>query len=287
MILCLSRNLSLRGVNTKSVKVIYIIVTIIYLFILIPIYRTHISNKTRHSSKLSNNRSSCRGKCYGFQSDHFKIHNEIGEYTDYTIKRLKLKPIQSITPLNPAVKEPVINDVLSFNYPIDMDPRHKLNKCQHWSNESTQSSVLFNRTLLIVVISAIGHSEKRQLIRKTWANANLLEAEWIQVIFLIGASKDEDRLIDGQLRRESEKYGDLVQANVIDTYGNLTLKSVAMLHWAYTHCPGAQLVLKCDDDNYINFKVLNEILPAVNGTKQIFGAPVPILQPERYKSELL
>jgi hypothetical protein len=79
----------------------------------------------------------------------------------------------------------------------------------------------------------------------------------------------------------------LVQVNVVDSYANLTLKSIALLHWAHGHCPGAQLVFKCDDDNYINWNVLSKILPNLNDTRSIYGTPVPTLYAERWKSKKL
>lgn len=216
-------------------------------------------------------------------SETLKKKSLVG-YTDYTIERLGLKPIPSVSPLEPNVKEQVINDVLSFDYPIDIDPKGKL-KCRNWTARSSNTIVENSyKTLLIVVISAAEHSSKRDLIRKTWANPNVLKADWIQVIFLVGSTSDEDKLIIQRLKKESVQHEDLVQVNVVDTYANLTLKSVALLHWTHSHCPGADLVLKCDDDNYVNWNVLTKILPEINATRSIYGTPVPTLFAERWKS---
>jgi hypothetical protein len=218
-----------------------------------------------------------------FDSKNSKTLNKNSlDYTDYTVRRLGLKPIPFISPLEPDMEGPVINDVLSFQYTIDID--HKKLKCQHWGNTSLDATTRFDRTLLIVVISAAEHSTRRDVIRKTWADPSLSEGEWLQIIFLIGTTLQENKILKEQLQKESAKHEDLVQVDIVDSYANLTLKSVALLHWAHGHCPGAQLVLKCDDDNYINWNVLSKILPNFNDTRSIYGTPVPTLYAERWKS---
>ncbi len=203
-------------------------------------------------------------------------------YTDYMIRKLGLKPLDVKPILEKNIQEPVVNDVLSFQYPIDIDRDDKL-KCPHWTNRSPDSVLNVERTLLIVVISAAENSVKRDLVRRTWAGP-LMELEWIQIIFLIGSTPTEDKVVKGRIEKEKNQHGDLVQVDVVDTYANLTLKSVAMLHWAKSRCPGAELVFKCDDDNYVNWNTLKDYLPGFNDTRSIYGAAVPTLLPERYSS---
>lgn len=212
------------------------------------------------------------------------------DYTDYTVRRLGLKPIPFVDPLQADINEPVINDVLSFQYPVDIDHKDKP-KCRHWANaslDSTNTDANLNRTLLIVVISAVENFARRDLIRQTWASPHFVDVdEWIEIIFLVGTTLFENQTIQDRLQKENVEYKDLVQVNVVDSYANLTLKSIALLHWAHGHCPGAQLVFKCDDDNYINWNVLSKILPNLNDTRSIYGTPVPTLYAERWKSKKL
>lgn len=200
-------------------------------------------------------------------------------YTVYTAQRLGLKPL-SVPPVNPKQSEPVFNDVLSFKYPVDIENL----KCQQWKKQSSNAK---NRTTLIVTVSAAENWAKRDLIRQTWAGSQLLKADWAQLVFLIGSPSTENRFVKKRLEKERLEHGDLVQVNVVDTYTNLTLKSIALLHWTHTHCPEAELVLKCDDDNYINVNVLMEILPSMNDTRSIYGTVVPTLVPERFRSKLI
>lgn len=163
-------------------------------------------------------------------------------YTGYTVQRLGLKPLP-VPPLEPNNRESVVNDVLSFHYPIDINAQQKF-KCPYWTDQSLNASGSVDTTLLIVVISAAGHSAKRNLIRTTWAGPSLLNVDWIQLIFLVGSTPDEDKVLKNRLEKENAQHQDLVQVNVVDSYANLTLKSIGLLHWADGHCPGAKLVLK-------------------------------------------
>ncbi len=62
-------------------------------------------------------------------------------------------------------------------------------------------------------------------------------------------------------------YGDLVQENFIDSYRNLTLKTLMGIRWASIHCSNAKFVVKIDDDVIINpFYLLNYLDNVTNTT---------------------
>lgn len=51
----------------------------------------------------------------------------------------------------------------------------------------------------------------------------------------------EEPELDEQQRRllnESEVYGDIIQESFIDSYNNLTLKTIMMLKWVNNNCDG-------------------------------------------------
>ncbi|KAF5304756.1 hypothetical protein FQA39_LY09533, partial [Lamprigera yunnana] len=52
---------------------------------------------------------------------------------------------------------------------------------------------------------------------------------------------------------ESQIYDDVVQENFIDTYNNLTIKSVFLLKLVKNECSSAvKFVMKTDDDTFVN-----------------------------------
>lgn len=68
--------------------------------------------------------------------------------------------------------------------------------------------------------------------------------------FLLG---DTDSLeAQNQVMEESSKYGDVIQEGFLDTYNNLTLKSVMLLKWVRSHCRHARYIMKTDDDMFVN-----------------------------------
>ena len=84
--------------------------------------------------------------------------------------------------------------------------------------------------ILICVHSAVNSSERRDLIRRTWAKEQ--KTLPTKVIFLIGISKNGDNYNNNILKHEANQNQDLLQEDFIDTYNNLTLKSMFMLKYA-------------------------------------------------------
>jgi len=205
-----------------------------------------------------------------------KLQNFGESYTNYTISRLGIKDfLDNRIALEPAaLLGPVINDVLSFQYVTDVHPE----KCFRWKNSEKRDSP----SLLILMVSAAENYGKRSRIRQTLSH--LKKENGREFIFLIGSKSTN--INTEQLTDEVLANGDIVQVNVIDSYANLTLKSVALLHWVYTHCQEADYILKSDDDNFINSKVLDQVLAGLDKeSKSIYGLEVPTNIPERKKSK--
>lgn len=55
-----------------------------------------------------------------------------------------------------------------------------------------------------------------------------------------------------QIAEESRTYGDIIQEDFVDSYLNLTLKSVMALKWADQYCSDLRYFMKADDDIFIN-----------------------------------
>ncbi|CAH0599976.1 unnamed protein product [Chrysodeixis includens] len=83
-----------------------------------------------------------------------------------------------------------------------------------------------------------------------------------KVVFLLGLpTNDNNSVVQRQIVAESEKYGDIIQEDFIDSYNNLTLKSIMMLKWITNSCnDSVRYILKTDDDMYINVPNLMENL---------------------------
>lgn len=111
--------------------------------------------------------------------------------------------------------------------------------------------------LLILVTSFIGNFDHRRAIRDTWGSLTTKSGPY-RLGFVVGFTMNAtaSRL----LQEEYEMYHDIIQCNFEDTEQNLTLKSIAMLKWVTEFCPHTKFFLKANDDIYINFSVLSQIM---------------------------
>lgn len=75
-----------------------------------------------------------------------------------------------------------------------------------------------------------------------------------KVLFLLGLpAYDNDTDVQALIDEEASQYGDIIQEDFIDSYNNLTLKSVMLLKWVVTHCDkSVRYILKTDDDMFVN-----------------------------------
>ena len=122
--------------------------------------------------------------------------------------------------------------------------------------------------LIVFVCSAVNQTSQRNAIRKTWASVtykrNQLSdgyVDGVQVMFITGLPSREKHQKNDMSRQESileesKQYGDIIQGNFIDSYHNLSLKSMLMLRWASTYCASAKFILKVDDDTFVDMRSL-------------------------------
>jgi hypothetical protein len=114
--------------------------------------------------------------------------------------------------------------------------------------------------LLIIVMSAPANFLQRKAIRQTWGH--YAHRSDVIIAFLIGETNQTD-IVDG-LKQEMALYNDILQANLKDSYQNLTLKTMAMLEWTSSYCSMAEYLLKSDDDMFINVDNLLEFIDKID-----------------------
>lgn len=131
--------------------------------------------------------------------------------------------------------------------------------------------------LLVLVTSAPAHAAAREAVRLTWGH--FAARRDVALAFVLGAPPARLR---PALDAEDALYGDLVVGRSVDSYSNLTLKTLSMLEWADTYCPRAPHVLKTDDDMFINVPRLLQFAAArANETRTVWGKVVRKSLPKR------
>lgn len=117
-------------------------------------------------------------------------------------------------------------------------------------------------TLLILVPSIPSHPTVRNAIRATYgtfANQrftihNSSVEVTVRLAFLVG--KDDTIDSDPNVRSESRHYGDIIYANFVEAYENLTRKMLIALKWVSVYCSGLSFFLKIDEDVFVNIPLL-------------------------------
>lgn len=89
----------------------------------------------------------------------------------------------------------------------------------------------------------------------------------IKTVFLLGESSSSEE----NIKKESQKFGDIVQGSFMDTYRNLTYKTVMGYRWLSEHCSHADFVLYKDDDFKINRKNIMHKLKSPKNPDSLFA----------------
>ena len=132
-----------------------------------------------------------------------------------------------------------------------------------------------------MVCSAVQNFAARIAIRQSWAQ-DTETLNYVKVVFLIG--QNLNNTYQEHLEKEHEEYGDIIQESFIDTYSNLTVKSLMLLKWFTQSCNRTQYVMKTDDDMYINLVKLYEFVQMNQKPNLLLGSlicnAVPIKDPD-------
>ncbi|XP_013409238.1 beta-1,3-galactosyltransferase 5-like [Lingula anatina] len=112
--------------------------------------------------------------------------------------------------------------------------------------------------LLVLVESKPENFLDRNIYRKTWGSIHESQGEQIRTLFLLGTS--QNRTADEKIEEENRKFRDIIRVEFVDTYRNLTLKTILGLRWVLRHCPSAFYVMKTDDDVIVQYPKLVDYL---------------------------
>ncbi|XP_053391646.1 beta-1,3-galactosyltransferase 1-like [Mercenaria mercenaria] len=207
----------------------------------------------------------------GYSKTHYTLIKSRYESTMFSYKNVsdRTKHISTVRLQEEAGKE--------LKFPVKMQPN--LVRLINWTNPKYPMNVKFvlenkeicvfvkKLTVLVVVNSATNHYDRKQAIRKTWANdTHYAHLGTARVLFLLGRSVNPSVQI--RVEKEFKEYGDILQGDFIDGYLNLTFKGVMCYKWLTERCRNAKMILKSDDDLLVNmfvyFRKLDELLPSTN-----------------------
>ncbi|KAM9741320.1 beta-1,3-galactosyltransferase 2-like isoform 2-T2 [Menidia menidia] len=116
--------------------------------------------------------------------------------------------------------------------------------------------------LVLVIPVTPNNTKARDIIRRTWGNQTVVLGQEIRHFFLLGLSMGQNgtEQPEPELLQESRTYHDILQSNFLDSYHNLTIKTMVMFEWLSDHCPFTSYAMKVDSDIFLNVRNLVDML---------------------------
>ncbi|KAF6777202.1 hypothetical protein AHF37_03979 [Paragonimus kellicotti] len=116
--------------------------------------------------------------------------------------------------------------------------------------------------LLLLIRSAHIQWNRRDVIRKLWANKTCWTDLHVQHVFLLGTTPNRHQM--DRIAKEARRHKDVVQQDFLDSYRNITYKFLLGLQWAIAFCPQAKWLLFIDDDFFVHPKLLSAFLGSLH-----------------------
>ncbi|XP_048751459.1 beta-1,3-galactosyltransferase 5-like [Ostrea edulis] len=209
-------------------------------------------------------------------------------------------PVQNTATVNQEIPSTKVSKFPSASYSMESTTRQTLvslrpdvcNECfvhdysYIMDNEdicSTEGNMTKVHTLVLIT-TAHQNTDRRAALRDTWLSLTRQNTADVRYAFLLGFTPNIK--IQIAVQRENLFYRDIIQEDFIDTYHNLTLKTMMGFKWASTKCKDAKFVMKTDDDMFVNLISLKKIIRKNENTlqKSIAGFCNLIRIPIREKS---
>lgn len=131
-------------------------------------------------------------------------------------------------------------------------------------------------TPFLVLLISTNHKEfdARQAIRETWGDENIFGDVRIVTLFLLGFSTEP--VLNQMVEQESQIFHDILVEDFVDSYHNLTLKTLMGMRWVSSFCPNAQYIMKTDSDIFVNMDnlVFNLLKPNTKPRHRFFTGRV-------------
>ncbi|XP_060742936.1 beta-1,3-galactosyltransferase 2-like isoform X1 [Tachysurus vachellii] len=115
--------------------------------------------------------------------------------------------------------------------------------------------------LVLMVPVAPYNREARDAVRNTWGSEKMVMDKIVRVFFILGQPGPEGREeLQQKILHESKEYHDIIQSDFLDSYKNLTIKTMVIMNWLTTYCQNASYAMKIDSDMFLNVNVLMNML---------------------------
>lgn len=227
--------------------------------------------KQRHHVRPQ--RKSAKTKVSGYV---LLIAGFFGFYLIYCIRQHAIQEQMKINPISTFDEciVPLVSELYKSGHNFD---RSNNNLCPNAGK---------SLNVLIVILTARDNFNQRLVLRNTWANYENLNKYNLSYFFLVGEKNPaKDKTNGADVILENYIYNDIVTGKFIDSYDNLTLKTISAMEWTIHNCPLAKFIMKCDDDIYLNIDNLYKFIQSqVNVKNTIIGHSTKNLQMKPHRN---
>ncbi|XP_030837336.1 lactosylceramide 1,3-N-acetyl-beta-D-glucosaminyltransferase-like [Strongylocentrotus purpuratus] len=139
-----------------------------------------------------------------------------------------------------------------------------------------------NITLLVLVKSAPGHTERRNATRQTYIGGATKNNVSTRLLFIVGDSEAQDEREN--IQEEARRHRDILKVGFHDSYYKLTVKLVMGFKWALQFCNNSEFFMSMDDDVMVDIVTLvNDLdaLPPNDHSQFVLGAKGEGFSPHR------
>ena len=156
-----------------------------------------------------------------------------------------------------------------------------------YSNSDICSQNIFQKEnvfLLVMILTAPDETKRRKVIRATWANVTHVAGRRVATIFLLGNSTNKK--LERHVAQENKLFHDIVKKDFLDSYRNLTFKTMMGLRWVNSFCNGTKFILKIDTDMIPNIRNLVRHLETLADQRIFEGCEMskaPVVRDKRNK----
>lgn len=238
------------------------------------------------------------GKTSGFPILHISASLQIAMSSSCLFALALLVWTTDSKPTNATVGGNNNNDIGALGSPqklldpsqIPLPPASRLLDLDDFAYLHTPSQPVCSEVFFLVLVqSSPAHFERRRIIRETWGSVrDVGGGKTIRLAFLMGRPRDPEkgpRAIDGgggrgnkqmpevqsKIDAEAAQHGDLIQGNFLDSRSNTSSHKHLMGNkWIVDNCLDAVLVVRTDDDVFVEIFHLSEFVSAIYG-----GRPQP------------
>lgn len=127
----------------------------------------------------------------------------------------------------------------------------------HFIMDNTEVCKAKTPFLVLLVPVAPNNVAARDAIRQTWGKENLVQGEVVLTLFMLGSVRSADvKKVQEKVEQENLQHHDLIQSDFMDTYRNLTIKTMVIMDWLATRCPTTAYAMKIDSDMFLNIENL-------------------------------